>query len=187
MSFTPTFVATGAGARMSAEPCILLLRGVNVGAHRVLPMADLRAILTGLGCAAVQTHIQSGNAVFRANSDGLAARIAEGIGARFPFTPRALVLPVPAYRAILAACPFAGEGVHVGFLAEAPELDTAPLQTLAAPDEGLALTPTAFYLHAPSGIGWSKLAARAEALLGVPMTMRNLRVATAILKLAEGL
>lgn len=172
---------------MSAEPCILLLRGVNVGAHRVLPMAELRAILTDLGCEAVQTHIQSGNAVFRANPHGLALRITEAIGARFPFTPRALVLPLPAYRAILDACPFAGEGVQIGFLAEAPDLDPAHLQALAAPDERLALTQTAFYLHAPSGIGRSKLATGAEARLGVPMTMRNRRVATAILKLAEGL
>jgi uncharacterized protein (DUF1697 family) len=42
----------------------LLIRGVNVGTKNSLPMATLRSMLTGLGCADVQTYVQSGNAVF---------------------------------------------------------------------------------------------------------------------------
>ncbi|HET9956116.1 MAG TPA: DUF1697 domain-containing protein, partial [Polyangiaceae bacterium] len=42
----------------------LLLRGVNVGTKNSLPMAELRSMLTKLGCADVQTYVQSGNAVF---------------------------------------------------------------------------------------------------------------------------
>jgi uncharacterized protein (DUF1697 family) len=42
----------------------LLLRGVNVGAKNSLPMAELRAMLTKIGCTGVQTYVQSGNAVF---------------------------------------------------------------------------------------------------------------------------
>lgn len=42
----------------------LLLRGVNVGTKNSLPMAELRSMLTNLGCSAVQTYVQSGNAVF---------------------------------------------------------------------------------------------------------------------------
>ena len=41
-----------------------LLRGVNVGGHRRVPMADLRAGLTGAGLTDVATYLQSGNAVF---------------------------------------------------------------------------------------------------------------------------
>jgi uncharacterized protein (DUF1697 family) len=47
---------------------IALLRGINVGGHNKLPMADLRAMFTGLGCAAVETYIQSGNVVFEASA-----------------------------------------------------------------------------------------------------------------------
>jgi uncharacterized protein (DUF1697 family) len=41
-----------------------LLRGVNVGGHRRVPMADWRRSLERSGCADVRTYLQSGNAVF---------------------------------------------------------------------------------------------------------------------------
>ena len=43
-----------------------LLKGVNVGGNRKLPMADLRAFLEGLGLTDVKTLLASGNAVFDA-------------------------------------------------------------------------------------------------------------------------
>jgi uncharacterized protein (DUF1697 family) len=42
------------------------------------------------------------------------------------------------------------------------------------------------YLHAPEGIGRSRLAARAESLLGVAATARNWRTVTQLLELARG-
>ena len=47
-------------------PYVALLRGINVGAHNRVAMADLRGIMTGLGYQDVRTHLQSGNIVFRA-------------------------------------------------------------------------------------------------------------------------
>jgi len=41
----------------------LLLRGVNVGTNNSLLMAELRTMLTNLGCSDLQTYVQSGNAV----------------------------------------------------------------------------------------------------------------------------
>ena len=41
-----------------------LLRGVNVGGHNKLPMADFRSSVEALGFADVSTYIQSGNVVF---------------------------------------------------------------------------------------------------------------------------
>src|SRR5579863_9637427 len=43
---------------------VALLRGVNVGGKRSLPMADLRALAESLGLAEVATYIQSGNLLF---------------------------------------------------------------------------------------------------------------------------
>ena len=174
---------------MSDDPVhVALLRGVNVGARRKLPMADLRAILTALGCEAVRTHIQSGNAVFRAPPGVWGVRIAQAIGARFPFTPQVMVVTRPAFDSIVSANPFADKDpgrVQIGVLGAPSATDPAALSALAAPDESLALTEAAFYLHAPSGIGRSVLASRAERLLDVPMTMRNARVAAAIAALAH--
>ena len=42
---------------------VLLLRGINVGKHKRIGMADLRAMLTERGYEDVKTHLQSGNVV----------------------------------------------------------------------------------------------------------------------------
>ena len=46
---------------------IALLRGVNVGKAKRVPMADLRALMEALGFAGVRTLLNSGNAVFDAS------------------------------------------------------------------------------------------------------------------------
>ena len=45
---------------------IALLRGINVGKAKRVPMADLRALMEALGYADVRTLLNSGNAVFDA-------------------------------------------------------------------------------------------------------------------------
>ena len=48
---------------------LVLLRGINVGGNKKLPMAELRAFVESLGFLRdAQTLLQSGNLVFR--SDG---------------------------------------------------------------------------------------------------------------------
>ena len=42
---------------------IALLRGINLGAKRRVPMAELRALLTEAGYDNVRTYVQSGNVV----------------------------------------------------------------------------------------------------------------------------
>lgn len=45
---------------------VALLRGINVGPHKRVAMADMRALMGKLGYGDVQTLLQSGNAVFGA-------------------------------------------------------------------------------------------------------------------------
>jgi len=45
---------------------IAFLRAINVGGHRKIKMADLRALIESLGFQNVKTYIQSGNTVFAA-------------------------------------------------------------------------------------------------------------------------
>lgn len=40
------------------------MRGINIGGHRKILMADLKSLFSGLGFMNVQTYIQSGNVVF---------------------------------------------------------------------------------------------------------------------------
>lgn len=52
---------------------ISLLRGINVGGHKKILMADLRTLYESLGFASVRSYIQSGNVVFRTEEDGAPA------------------------------------------------------------------------------------------------------------------
>lgn len=138
----------------------------------------------------MRTHIQSGNAVFRAQQgdDGLAARITAALAGRLAFAPKAMVRGRAEFAALLATCPFAGEDprrVQLGLLEGPPLGDLSALTALATPGESVALVKGAVWLHLPEGVGRSMLATKAEARLGVALTMRNLGVARAVAALAE--
>lgn len=172
---------------------IALFRGINVGGHGILPMKDLRALLEGLGLTGVKTYLQSGNAVFQSRARDarrLERKIGKAIQESRGFTPEILVLSVADFRAALEANPFpAGEDdprtLHLFFLKSRPENpDLARLKSLQNGNEEFELTDAVFYLHAPDGIGRSKLAADVEKALGVPGTGRNWRSAGAVLALA---
>tara|TARA_R110000751_G_scaffold19115_1_gene57514 strand:+ start:2889 stop:3425 length:537 start_codon:yes stop_codon:yes gene_type:complete len=170
----------------------LLLRGVNVGGRGRLPMAELRAALEAVGAQAPRTLIQSGNAVFdhEAGAAGpLGARISAALKARVGFAPVALALEVAALAAILDDLPagWAPGDSHVWVTARPPDAaNLARLAALAAPDEAWRLAGRALFVHAPSGIGRSKLAAGAEAALGAPATARKASVLGRLLALAGG-
>ncbi len=167
---------------------VAFLRGINVGGHRKIPMSDLRQLCVGITSDPdLRTYIASGNLVF--DADGAAARwatsIAEGIRARFGFDVPVLVLTEAAMRAALAACPFprdAGKLVHGYFCFEKPQLDRAGVDALITPTEAVSVQGQTVWLHAPDGIGRSKLAARMERLIGVEVTARNLNT---IIKMVE--
>ena len=174
---------------------VALLRGINVGGKNSLPMQDLRDILAALACEDVNTYIQSGNAVFRCDDDRtlLSSNIETAVEEKFGFTPKVLLLTIDDYRSILSANPFPDavdnpKSLHVSFLAEessAPDLDA--LQALKSPTENYQLFANAFYLHAPDGIGRSKLAAKVDKCLGVPTTGRNWRTASKLAELAAAI
>jgi uncharacterized protein (DUF1697 family) len=47
------------------------LRGINVGGHHKVPMAELRSFLEGMGFENVKTLLNSGNVVFETNRSGI--------------------------------------------------------------------------------------------------------------------
>ena len=172
---------------------VALVRGINVGGKRRLPMKEFVSILEDLGAREVKTYIQSGNAVFRSRSKPahLAAGIGREIKERRGFEPHVLVLKSEDLEAAIAANPFPEaendpKTLHVGFLDAAPkESDSAELQSLAKDSERFRLIDRVFYLHAPEGVGRSKLAANAERLLGVAMTDRNWRTVRKLQEMAK--
>ena len=172
---------------------VALFRGINVGGHNNLPMQQLREILASLGCEDAKTYIQSGNAVFSSAMQPakLAVTIESAIDDNLGFRPGVLVLEIEAFKAIAAANPYPNAAdnpthLHISFLAATPSSpDLDALERLRAPTESFALDGDAFYLHAPEGIGRSKLAAKVEKALGVAGTGRNWRTVSKILELAD--
>ena len=161
---------------------IALFRGINVGGNNKLRMADLSDLLAELGLRQVRTYIQSGNVVFQSddqNLTDLSQQISRKVGDRYGFTPYVLLLDPQALTEAAAKNPFpAGEAepksLHLFFLASIPtEPDLAALESIKIPTEQFKLMGKVFYLHAPDGVGRSKLAAKAEKLLGVEVTARN--------------
>ncbi|CAN5886485.1 DUF1697 domain-containing protein [soil metagenome] len=163
---------------------VALFRGINVGGNNILPMKDLVATLENVGCQDVATYIQSGNAVFRSEetdasllSDRIRAAIKESHG----FEPRVLVLGSEELEVAVRSNPFPEaesepKSLHVYFLASSPERpDLDALDVIKGDQERFVLGDGVFYLHAPDGVGRSKLGANAEKLLGVSATARNWR------------
>jgi uncharacterized protein (DUF1697 family) len=176
---------------------IALFRGINVGGNNMLPMKELITLLGGLGLQGARTYIQSGNAVFRGSGTavGLADRIGKEVARRWGFQPQLLLLSAAELARAVKQNPYPEATddpgrLHLWFLAEAPSRKAAAqaltaLAALAANGERFTLKGRVLYLHAPAGIGASKLAARAERVLGVMATARNWRTATTLLAMAK--
>jgi uncharacterized protein (DUF1697 family) len=167
-----------------------LLRGINIGPHQRIAMADLLALVTDLGHTSVETYVQSGNVVFQSRSRStaaLAAGIERAIAETLGLTVAVVVRSGPELAAIVAGLPFGDRGaddrqLHVAFLSDEPDPGaTAALDASAlAPDE-LRIAGRDVYLHYPSGAGRSKLSnAFLERSLGVVSTSRNWRTVNAL-------
>ncbi len=174
---------------------IALFRGINVGGNHILPMAELREALASLGLREVRTYIQSGNVVFASPAKSAAAlgdSIADCIEQQKGFRPRVLVLTPAELSAAADANPYPEavaepKSLHLFFLAApAARADLAAIEALRKPSERYQLTDPVFYLHAPEGIGRSKLAAKIEQKLGVAGTGRNYRTVAKLLEMVQG-
>jgi uncharacterized protein (DUF1697 family) len=173
---------------------IALFRGINVGGKNRLPMKELVVLLEDIGAKKVRTHIQSGNAVFQSaekNPSQLSKRLAAEIKTRLGMEPQFLLLGLEAINTAIAENPFPEaqadpSSLHLGFLASMPKNpDLEKLNSLKKASERFHLGNKVFYLHAPEGVGRSRLAASTEKLLGVPMTDRNWRTVCKIRELAQ--
>lgn len=173
---------------------VALLRGINVGGHRKLPMADLRQHLAAAGSTGVRTYIQSGNAVFDHPVDDPAevrSQIESAIAAGAGFAVDVVLRTGDELRATIAANPYPEATtepttLHVVFLSNAPpDGALAPLEGAHAPEE-LTLVGRDLYLHLPNGLGRATLPTAVERLrLPVTTTTRNWNTVTKLAAMVE--
>lgn len=91
---------------------IALLKGINVGGHKKVPMAELHELLSKSGFKNVKTYIQSGNVVFQSSSDNLQSieeTIQKAVNVHFGFEVSVLVLTKTDLKRIFNDCPFPEE------------------------------------------------------------------------------
>jgi uncharacterized protein (DUF1697 family) len=145
----------------------LLLRGVNVGSDNALPMAELRTMLTNIGCTGVRTYVQSGNAVFGTTlRPAHVAKLIEEALEQYMGRPIATTLRTQAQMtAIVDANPLAGVATDpaklcVTFLSSAPtSSELAPLHVQDFSPEQFRVCGKEIYTWHPNGQGRSPLAA----------------------------
>ncbi|KAF0095235.1 MAG: hypothetical protein E1N59_1281 [Puniceicoccaceae bacterium 5H] len=159
------------------------LRGVNVGGHNKLPMQSLRTVLSANGFEAVQTYIQSGNIVFQSGESDrrqLERQMTELIEQDFGFAPSVMIITGEELHAAVERNPFpevadTPKHLHVNFLGDTPTHVNWDSLEASRDSERYELVDRVFYLHVPGSIWASKLAAKVERCLGVPVTSRNWR------------
>lgn len=158
-------------------------------AGQLLPMKELVSIMEECGRSDVRTYIQSGNVVFSSGSVS-ADKIADQVEQRKGFRPKVLILGLLELEQALKNNPFKnveGKALHFSFCQSRPEsVDEARLNQLKLASEEFSLKGRVFYLHAPDGIGRSKLAGQVERCLGVPVTGRNLNTVRNLVEVARG-
>ncbi len=174
---------------------VAMLRSVNVAGRNRLPMADLRALVSGLGFKGVTTYLQSGNVVFsgtgtpKAVARAIGQEIATGLGLEVPVVVRS----GQQLKKTIESAPFSDRGVdpktrHVTFLAGLPE--PKAVEGLVALDgrfgtDRFQVVGCDVFLHCPGGYGETKLTnAFLERRLGVVATTRNWRTVLALADIA---
>jgi uncharacterized protein (DUF1697 family) len=172
--------------------CILFFRDLNIGGRNSLPMEELVGIFDSLGVPGAVTWSQSGNVALRCSRQqaaNLGRRIRETVRDRLGFEPPVLVLKIQEVEHAIATNPFREaakdpQSLHLWFLAKEPaEPDLGALESLKSASERFRLDKKVFYLHAPDGIGQSRLASGVEDCLGVESTGRDWRTVTKVLEM----
>lgn len=175
---------------------IVLLRGINVGGHKKVPMAELRALAGELGFGDVRTYIQSGNLLFSSDfsSEVVEADLEAALQRRFGFPVDAVVRTVEQWRVYAAGSAFpeaAAERPHLvmlGLSRRPPHPDAeGRLQAAAAAGERVVCRGDAVWFDFAGGSARSKLTpALLERAAGSPVTTRNWRTVLKLAELAQG-
>jgi len=176
---------------------LALLRGVNVGGHKQISMADLRDLLTQLGLADVRSVLQSGNLVFGATgrtSAQLERLLETEAEKRLALKTDFFVRTAKEWQGVVAHNPFRKEAARdpghlvVMFLKHASSATgVEALQQAIKGREVVAAGSKHLYIVYPDGIGRSRLTnAVIDKQLGTRGTGRNWNTVLKLAALAAG-
>jgi uncharacterized protein (DUF1697 family) len=175
---------------------IALLRGINVGGHKIIRMEQLRKAFEEFGYEDVATYVQSGNVVFKAPakmSDGLAKKIEEMLLRQFKMSVPVIVRTAEEVGGVLRNNPFLKERgidvttLHVTFLSQIPLKTTLQgLDAIKAGPDRFHCSGQEIYLHCPNGFAGTKLSINVfEKVLSVGATTRNWNTVNKLYEMAR--
>jgi len=176
---------------------IALLRGINVGGHKIIPMAKLKVIFESAGFKNVVTFIQSGNVLFDTTTTEtvlLRTKIEKMLVGALGYTVPAIIRSTDEMKKIVAKNPFADEHVekktkcYVMFLEKKPSRSEQQ-SVLATQVKGMIFQFGACELYCLldakfSGNDSPFSYAKIEKMLGQKGTVRNWATTTAVVELA---
>lgn len=171
---------------------VCLLRGINLGAHNRVSMADLRDGLDQRGYAGVQTHLQSGNVVLSTRhrtEQGIADLVHDTVVAVADVDVPVIARSAQDLAEVVAAHPWADPDPKrsmVAFLAETP--DPGAVQDLHGesfdPDRCRVVGREVHLAYDTSSQDSALSLAVLTRRLGVDGTVRNWRTVTALVDLS---
>ncbi len=169
---------------------VAFIRGINVGGHKKILMANLRLLLEKAGLQNVQTYIQSGNVVFNSKEDiYLATKIREAIESKYGFKVPVLVKKATELSEILSKCPFIGEKREKSYfilLGESPAKENIELTAAFSNlKEEFHIAENCVYIYYAVGAGKAKMGVNFfERKLKVKATARNYRTMAKLLEMS---
>jgi uncharacterized protein (DUF1697 family) len=171
-----------------------MLRGINLGPNRRVPMAELRALLGDAGYEDVQTYVQSGNIVLSSTASvaDLEHEAQRLISDRFGFDVPVVGRTRRQLAAVVKRNPFGDvaqdpKRYQVSFLSAKLDAETlATLKAAVVEPERFEAQGRELYAWHPDGVARSKLwNALAGKGLGVTATARNWTTVTTLLEMAQ--
>lgn len=180
----------------SDGPFVALLRGVNVGGAKKVPMAMLRELAAELGWKEAQTYAQSGNLVFRARGapEDLEHALERAIAARLGLEVPVIVRSAADWAKYAKGSAFADaeserpKMLHLGLAKD--RVSPRCLDDLArhcTAGERVALDGDALWIDYGGGVARSKLTPAAlDRAVGSVVTARNWNTVQALARILRG-
>jgi uncharacterized protein (DUF1697 family) len=174
----------GSKAKSAApEHMVALLRGINVGGNKKVPMVELRELAVKAGLVEVATYINSGILLFKTSRSpvDVEAALEAAIAKHFGFTVDVIVRTKPAWAKYAKGSPFPDaaserpKALHLGVSKRAPVKSAeGVLRERAAEGERITIDGDAIWLDFAAGVAKTKLSpAVLDKAVGSTVTARN--------------
>ena len=175
------------------------LKGINVGGHNKVKMADFRQMLEALGYLSVKTYIQSGNAVFSSESgeDEVICEITAAMKESFGFSAGIMLRRMDELVSIVEKCPYlkrenqqtdsGAKRLYVGMTNQIIEKSIEEkLLDIKETGDDFCIAGRNIYLWFDEGVGRSKFATRLASALD-PVTLRNWNTMSKVYDMAQSI